>query len=133
MLILDTIGELAATFQFASVVFVGGSLVERAKAATTFLSRPFHSQTDRLRSAYGKLPRYRHGSSWNANAAIQVPNTRRTGSRRPIEEILSMMNRYAALLGRNARKVVMDNSGATARVLSFIRVNFKKLDGATGQ
>jgi 3-deoxy-D-manno-octulosonic-acid transferase len=115
VLLLDTIGELAGTFQYASVVFMGGSLV--AKGGHNILEPArfekavvFGPHMENFRDI-ARL--FLHG-----NAAIQIQNGAELAP--TIEKLLSN-GQLASELGRNARAIVEQNTGATARVLRFLR------------
>jgi 3-deoxy-D-manno-octulosonic-acid transferase len=114
ILLLDTIGELAAVFQYATLVFVGGSL-----AATGG-----HNILEPAR--YGKpvvfglhMENFRDIARLflDAKAAIQVQTAEQLAG--AVSDLLSNPER-ASQLGRNAAAVVQQNTGATDRVLQVL-------------
>jgi 3-deoxy-D-manno-octulosonic-acid transferase len=114
VMVLDTIGELAATFEFAAVVFVGGSLVERgghnilepARYSKPVIFGP-HMQNFR------DIARL----FLEANAAMQIPKASALG---PMVECILTNPAIADSLGKNAHDVLLQNTGATDRVMDFI-------------
>ncbi len=115
VLILDTIGELAACFECASVVFMGGSLVERGGhniLEPARFSKPviFGPHMENFRDIARLF--------LDANAAIQIPNASALPS---MVECVLTDPRIAKSLGENANAVVRQNMGATDRVMEFIR------------
>jgi 3-deoxy-D-manno-octulosonic-acid transferase len=115
VLILDTIGELSAAFQFACVVFMGGSLVERG--GHNVLEPARHSKP----VVFGPhMENFRDIARLflDAGAAIQIPNAQLLA---PTVERILTDSALAAALGRNAHQVVINNTGATDRVIAFIR------------
>jgi 3-deoxy-D-manno-octulosonic-acid transferase len=115
VLLLDTIGELASTFQHASVVFMGGTLVSRgghnilepAAFAKPIVFGPHMENFREIRSLF-----------MEANAAIEIADG--TQLVQAIDRLLSN-TREANDLGEKARRVVEQNSGATERVLAYLR------------
>jgi 3-deoxy-D-manno-octulosonic-acid transferase len=113
-MLLDTIGELASTFSFASVVFMGGTLVPRgghnilepAAASRAIVFGPHMENFREIASLF-----------LNADAAIQV---------RDANELASAVGRLltdaaaTATLGENARTIIERNTGATGRVMAFL-------------
>jgi 3-deoxy-D-manno-octulosonic-acid transferase len=114
VLLLDTIGELASIFSFASVVFMGGTLVPRgghnilepAAASRAIVFGPHMENFREIASLF-----------LDADAAIQV---------RDADELASAVGRLltdagaTATLGENARRIVERNTGATERVMAFL-------------
>jgi 3-deoxy-D-manno-octulosonic-acid transferase len=114
VLLLDTIGELASIFSFASVVFMGGTLVPRgghnilepAAASRAIVFGPYMENFREIASLF-----------LDADAAIQV---------RDADELASVVSRLltdaaaTATLGENARRIVERNTGATERVMAFL-------------
>jgi 3-deoxy-D-manno-octulosonic-acid transferase len=115
VLLLDTIGELASVFEHASVVFMGGTLVPRgghnilepAAAAKPIIFGPHMENFREIRSLF-----------LQANAAVEV----RDGAElvTAVDKLLSD-SQGAAALGEKARHVVEQNTGATERVLAYLR------------
>jgi 3-deoxy-D-manno-octulosonic-acid transferase len=114
VLLLDTIGELAAAFQYAAVVFVGGSLV--AKGGHNVLE-PARFEKPIIFGPHMENFRDIAGLFLNGKAAIQIQNASELAP--AIQKILSN-GELAAELGRNAQAIVEQNTGATDRVLRFL-------------
>lgn len=117
VILLDTIGELPATYSLADVVFVGGSLVDKgghnvlepaaagAAVVTGAHTHNFHAIVDLM---------------VEAGAIVQLP---------PVITIEEITNVFAQLLasieerdalGRRAKQLVTDNQGATDRTIKLI-------------
>ena len=77
VVVLDTIGELARLYQIASVVFVGGSLVDAG--GHNILEPAMFGKADRLRPAHAQLRRDCRRRSSRNGAAVQVSSTRELG------------------------------------------------------
>ena len=114
VLILDTFGELASTYQIATLVFVGGSLIPRgghnilepaAYGKTVFVGPNMFNFREDL--AYFK----------ENNAIIQVSNKDELA-----EEIIYYLKNKELLeeKGKLARKLIDDNRGALERHLSEV-------------
>ena len=115
VLLLDTIGELAALFHYASVVFVGGSLV--ATGGHNILEPARH----RKPIVFGPhMENFRDMARLflEAKAAIQIGNERQLAP--AIEQIL-VHPELASELGNNAYAILLENTGATDRVLQFFQ------------
>jgi len=120
VILLDSLGELAATFEFADVVFVGGSLVphgghnilEPAFFSTPILFGPH------MENFFEMAERFLH-----AEAAIEVVSSRTLVS--AIDTILSNVA-FADKIGKNAKRLVNENQGATERTVSLIRETLTK-------
>jgi len=115
VLLLDTIGELAATFQYATVVFMGGSLVARGGHNILEPARydkpiVFGPHMENFRDVARLF--------LQGKAAIQIQNASELAP--TLEKILSN-DLLASELGRNARAIVEQNTGATDRVLRFLQ------------
>jgi len=112
--LLDTIGELAAVFQYAAVVYVGGSLVptgghnvlEPARHGKPIVFGPHMENFRDIARLF-----------LQAKAAIQISNFNELAP--AISNVLADPA-YAAGLGRNALAVVQQNTGATERVLQVL-------------
>jgi 3-deoxy-D-manno-octulosonic-acid transferase len=115
VLLLDTFGELAATFEYATVVFMGGSLV--AKGGHNVLE-PARFQKPIVFGPHMENFRDMASLFLNGKAAIQIQNASELSP--AIETILSNPQ-LAAQLGKNAKTIVEQNTGATDRVLRFLR------------
>jgi 3-deoxy-D-manno-octulosonic-acid transferase len=115
VLLLDTIGELASVLEYATVVFVGGSLVP--KGGHNILEPARH----RKPIVFGPhMENFRDMTRLflEAGAAIQIQDASQLGP--SIEKLLSNPER-ASELGRNAYAVAQSNTGATDRVLKFFQ------------
>jgi 3-deoxy-D-manno-octulosonic-acid transferase len=120
VILLDTVGELAALYRFASAVFVGGSLVpkgghnilEPALYARPIIVGP-HMENFREIAA-GFLRR---------DALLQL---RGAGAQELTAELRDALARllsdkdYAETLGSNARRAIDENRGATARTVEIV-------------
>jgi 3-deoxy-D-manno-octulosonic-acid transferase len=115
VLVLDTVGELASCFEFASIVFVGGSLVERG--GHNVLEPASHSKP----VVFGPhMENFREISKLflEAQAAIQIEKASELAP--AVARVLGNPS-LASSLGREARQLVTRNAGATDRVITFIR------------
>jgi 3-deoxy-D-manno-octulosonic-acid transferase len=115
VLLLDSIGELASTFEFASVVFMGGTLVPRGGhniLEPAIFSKPivFGPHMENFREIGDLFIEER--------AAIQVRNGEELA--KAVANLLSDSD-AAAELGENARRVVERNAGATEKVLAYLK------------
>jgi 3-deoxy-D-manno-octulosonic-acid transferase len=120
VILLDTIGELPATYQLAAVVFVGGSIVDRgghnvlepaaagAPVVTGAHTHNFHAIVELLNEA---------------NAIVQLPPVPDAAAAvelaRVFAELLSDPERRNELAAR-AKQLVLDNQGAAERTLKLI-------------
>ncbi|MBI4472832.1 MAG: 3-deoxy-D-manno-octulosonic acid transferase [Acidobacteria bacterium] len=113
-LILDTIGELAAAFEYAKVVFMGGTLV--ARGGHNILEPARHAKP----IIFGPhMENFRDMSRifLDGNAAIQI---RRAVELAPAVARVLQTPALAAQLGNSARRIVDENSGATEKVLRYL-------------
>lgn len=117
VILLDTIGELRATYSLADVVFVGGSIVDKgghnvlepaaagAAVVTGAHTHNFHAVVDLM---------------VEAGALVQLPPVITT------KEITNVFSNLLAspgdrdALGRRAKQLVTDNQGATDRTIKLI-------------
>ena len=114
VLLLDTIGELASAFSYASVVFMGGTLVPRgghnilepAAASRAIVFGP-HMENFREISAL----------FLEGKAAIQI---RDADELAPVVDRLLNDGVTTAAMGEMARRIVERNTGATERVMAFL-------------
>ena len=120
VILLDTIGELPATYSLAQIVFVGGSIVDRgghnvlepaaagAAVVTGAHTHNFHAIVDLMAEA---------------GAIVQLPAVEGAVA---IEEITHVFSRLLASgaereeLGRRAKQLVEDNRGAATKTLQLI-------------
>lgn len=115
ILLLDTIGELASVFQYASVVFMGGTLV--AKGGHNVLE-PARYRKPIVFGPHMENFRDIARLFLEANAAIQIRNSSELA---PAVRNLLANPEFASKLGRNAEGIVEQNAGATDRVLRFLQ------------
>jgi 3-deoxy-D-manno-octulosonic-acid transferase len=120
VILLDTVGELAALYRFASAVFVGGSLapkgghnvLEPALYAKPIIVGPHMENFREICSEFLRR-----------NALLQLrgadPLALTSELRDAFERLLSDKD-YAATLGSNARRAIDENRGATARTVEII-------------
>jgi 3-deoxy-D-manno-octulosonic-acid transferase len=114
-LLLDTIGELAAVFQYASVVFMGGSLVP--KGGHNVLE-PARHQKPIIFGPHMENFRDMARLFLEAKAAVQIQSAAELAP--AVRKLLGNPDQ-ASELGRRARAIVEQNTGATDRVLRFLR------------
>jgi 3-deoxy-D-manno-octulosonic-acid transferase len=121
VILLDTIGELPATYPFASVVFVGGSIVDRgghnvlepAAAGTAVVTgahtHNFHAIVNQMEEA---------------GALVQLPDAQGTSMATPhITKVFAKLlaNPEArAELGRRAKQLISENQGAAERTVKLL-------------
>ncbi|HJU92245.1 MAG TPA: 3-deoxy-D-manno-octulosonic acid transferase [Pyrinomonadaceae bacterium] len=121
VILLDTIGELPATYSFATVVFVGGSIVDKgghnvlepaaagSAVVTGAHTHNFHAIVDLMEEA---------------GALVQLPPVRGTSMAAPhiakvMAELLASPEATAEL-GRRAKQLVLENQGAAERTVKLI-------------
>jgi 3-deoxy-D-manno-octulosonic-acid transferase len=115
ILLLDSVGELAAAFRHASVVFVGGSLVPRgghnilepAVFAKPIIFGPHMANFREIRDMF-----------LDAEAAVEVRNAGELAA--AVERFLSEPS-FSNKLGARAQQLVTQNTGATERVLAYLQ------------
>lgn len=123
IILLDSIGELSAVFKYASLVFIGGTLVPRGGHNILEAAR-FEKPV--LFGPYMENFREMAKSFLNANAAVQVAN---------LEELATKLKHLIpnpslrTELGQNAGCLVNKNSGATEKALRAIRTCLQNPDG----
>jgi 3-deoxy-D-manno-octulosonic-acid transferase len=117
-ILLDSVGELAALYRFASVVFVGGSLVpkgghnilEPALYAKPIIVGPYMENFREIRNEFLRR-----------DALIQIPaGEDAAGELKRALSALLIDERRAQTLGENARRAIEENRGATARTLGLV-------------
>ena len=116
ILLLDTIGELASAFEHASVVFMGGTLapkgghnvLEPARYRNPIVFGPHMENFRDIARLFVE-----------GHAGVQIKSADELAP--TIQKILSNPT-FAADLGMNARNLVDQNTGATDRVLTFLRL-----------
>jgi 3-deoxy-D-manno-octulosonic-acid transferase len=121
VLLLDTIGELTATYPLASIVFVGGSLIkhggqnvlEPAAAGVCVVTGNYTSNFHAIVQLLNE-----------ADALVQLPPLE--GDELVVElttvftDLLINEGRRQEL-GKRAQRIVIENHGATERTLGFIK------------
>jgi 3-deoxy-D-manno-octulosonic-acid transferase len=120
VILLDTIGELAALYRFASAVFVGGSLVpkgghnvlEPALYAKPIIVGPHMENFRQIATEF-----LRRGALLQLRGVD--PHALTAELRDAFARLLSDKN-YAETLGSNARRAIDENRGATARTIEII-------------
>jgi 3-deoxy-D-manno-octulosonic-acid transferase len=117
VIVLDTIGELAGLFQFASVVFMGGSLVERGGHNVL---EPAQQSKPVIFGPHMENFREIARSFLQADAAIQISKPSELAP--SVSRVLENAD-LAQSLGNRAKQIVIENTGATDRVVEFIRTN----------
>jgi len=120
VILLDTIGELPATYSLADVVFVGGSIVDRGghnvlepaaagvAVVTGVHTHNFHAIVDLM---------------CEAKAIVQLPPVETSAAATELTYVLKNLlekRDEREELGRRARQLVTDNQGATDRTIRFI-------------
>jgi 3-deoxy-D-manno-octulosonic-acid transferase len=126
VILLDSIGELAAIYRFASVVFVGGSLVpvgghnilEPALFAKPIVVGPHMRNFREITKEFLRREALIQLRETDANEQVQELS-------RIFAELLNDQDR-ARQLGANARQAIEDNRGATAQTVSAIAELIKK-------
>ncbi len=114
ILLLDTFGELAGVFQYATVVFIGGSLVPRG--GHNVLEPARHGKP----IVFGPhMENFRDMARLflETGAAIEIQTPPELAP--AVGQLLSNPAQ-ASRLGRNALAIVQQNSGATDRVLQVL-------------
>ncbi|MGH9799669.1 MAG: 3-deoxy-D-manno-octulosonic acid transferase, partial [Blastocatellia bacterium] len=120
VILLDSIGELAALYRFASVVFVGGSLVpvgghnvlEAALFAKPIVVGPHMQNFREITAEFLQRDALIQIAATNANEQVQELS----------QTFANLLNdqRRANELGANARQAIKDNRGATTRTVAVI-------------
>jgi len=120
IILLDTVGELAALYQFASVVFIGGSLIK--KGGHNILEPAFYAKPiivgphmENFREIIREFLR--------RDAVIQLEGDSNQELTRELRDKLIALLKdrsRAREIGENARKAVDENHGATARTVEAV-------------
>jgi len=120
IILLDTIGELPATYSLATVVFVGGSIVDkgghnvlepaavRSAVVTGAHTHNFHAIVDLMEEA---------------GAIVQLPPAEGAAATEELTLALTKLlgdPRERVELGRRAQQLVTNNQGAAARTMKLI-------------
>jgi 3-deoxy-D-manno-octulosonic-acid transferase len=121
VILLDSIGELARIYRFASIVFVGGSLVPRgghniiepAAFAKPILVGPYTYNFMQVIKDFA-----------DAGALVRIDARDRTAQVEALSsECVRLLtdSRAAAAVGARARKILESNRGATERTMTALR------------
>jgi len=120
LILLDTIGELPATYPLADIVFVGGSIVDRGghnvlepAAAGTAVVTGAHTHNFHAIVAL----------MCEAGAIVQLTPVETADASPELTHVFSKLLANAderAELGRRAKQLVTDNQGATERTIKLI-------------
>lgn len=120
VILLDTIGELPATYSLADVVFVGGSIVDRgghnvlepaaagAAVVTGAHTHNFHAIVDLM---------------CEAKAIVQLPPVETSAAAPELTHVLKSLlanTNEREELGRRAKRLVAENQGATDRTIKLL-------------
>lgn len=120
VILLDTIGELPATYSLATAVFVGGSIVDRGghnvlepaargiAVVTGAHTHNFHAIVDLLNEA---------------NAIVQLPPVEGDDAVAALTEVFRRLlteTEWRAQLGSRAKELVAANQGATDKTMKLI-------------
>ena len=114
IMLLDSFGELAAVFRYATVVFMGGSL---APTGGHNVLEPARHRNPIVFGPHMENFRDMARLFLEAKAAIQIRNPAQLAP--AVARLLSNRGE-AAELGRNAWAIVQQNTGATDRVLQVL-------------
>jgi len=117
VLLLDTIGELASVFQYATVVYIGGTLVptgghnvlEPARHSKPIVFGPHMENFRDIARIF-----------LDAKAGIQISTP---ADLAPAVDAILSSPQHASELGRKAFAVVQENTGVTDRVLQVLEPN----------
>ncbi len=120
VILLDTIGELPATYELAQIVFVGGSIVDKgghnvlepAAAGATVVTG---AHTHNFHAIVALMQ--------EANAIVQLPPLDGATASDELSHVFAKLlanPEERAELGRRAKQLVTDNRGAADRTMKFI-------------
>lgn len=120
IILLDSVGELAALYRFASLVFVGGSLIpvgghnilEPALFAKPIVVGPYMQNFRQIIEEFLRR-----------DAAIQINQTNAKEQAMKLSQIFAELlsdQTRARQLGENARQAIGENCGATAQTVSVV-------------
>jgi 3-deoxy-D-manno-octulosonic-acid transferase len=118
VLLLDTIGQLRDTYAYATIVFMGGSLIK--KGGHNLVEPALHARA----IVFGPhMFNFRDMSELfiRHRAAVRVDDE--GGLFRTLDRLLDNAEEREAL-GRNAKRLVESNSGATERTMNVIKEVF---------
>ena len=120
VILLDTIGELPATYSLAAVVFVGGSIVDRGghnvlEPAAVGSAVVTGAHTHNFHAIVSLMT--------EAGALVQLPPTQDTSNGIPLAKTLVELlasPETRTELGRRAKQLVSENQGAADRTVKLI-------------
>jgi 3-deoxy-D-manno-octulosonic-acid transferase len=120
VILLDTIGELPATYSLAAVVFVGGSIVDRGghnvlEPAVAGSAIVTGAHTDNFHAIMNLMEQ--------ADAVIKLPAAQGSDATRELTNVLSRLLAdpgERARLGLRAKQLVAENQGAAERTLRLV-------------
>jgi 3-deoxy-D-manno-octulosonic-acid transferase len=119
VILLDTIGELAALYRFAAVVFVGGSMVQRGGhniIEPAIYAKPIivGPHTENFRQIVSDFAQ--------ADAVVQIRATGEAGSSSFTSELIRLLSdtESARALGARAREILLRSRGATECAIAAI-------------
>ena len=120
VILLDTIGELPATYSLAQIAFVGGSIIKKGghnvlEPASVGTAVVTGAHTDNFKDIVNLMK--------EANAIVQLPELEGAAASaelaRVFDELLANDSKREEL-GRRAKQMVTDNQGATDRTIKLI-------------
>ncbi|HEY0765203.1 MAG TPA: 3-deoxy-D-manno-octulosonic acid transferase [Pyrinomonadaceae bacterium] len=120
VILLDTIGELPATYELAQIVFVGGSIID--KGGHNVLE-PAASGTAIVTGAHTHNFHAIVALMNEANALVQLPPLEGCPAADEIAHVFAKLladPSERAELGRRAKQLVTDNQGATDKTMKLI-------------
>lgn len=120
VILLDTIGELRATYELAHIVFVGGSIVDKGghnvlEPAASGVAIVTGTHTHNFQAIVELMH--------EANAIVQLPPLEGYAAGDEVAHAFAKLLANAeerAELGRRARQLVTDNQGAADRTMKLI-------------
>jgi 3-deoxy-D-manno-octulosonic-acid transferase len=120
VILLDTIGELPATYSLADVVFVGGSIVDKGghnvlEPAAAGAAVVTGAHTHNFQAIVSLMQ--------DADAIVQLPAVEGKDAPRELTEVLAKLlasPEERAKLGSRAKQLVNDNRGAVERTMKLI-------------
>ena len=120
IVLLDTIGELPATYSLAQIVFVGGSIVDKGghnvlEPAAAGAAVVTGAHTHNFHAIVGLMS--------EANAIVQLPPLEDAAASDELAHVFAKLlssPSERAELGRRAKQLVTDNQGAADRTIKLI-------------
>ena len=120
VILLDTIGELPATYELAQIVFVGGSIVDKGghnvlEPAASGVAIVTGAHTHNFQTIVELMH--------EANAIVQLPPLEGCNASHELAHTFAKLlanGEERAELGRRAKQLVTDNQGAADRTMKLI-------------